>query len=139
MRTVNLTGAAAAAVFGGIPSTVHAVATGRDPREALRAAGTLVPGRRDRPSLIAGTAVHACVSAVWDAVLSGLDHRRRLGVRGGAIAGGVIAVVDLELIGRAYPEIRALPRIPQWLDHLVFGAIVGASIRQPTRRPRGGG
>src|SRR5690625_1521708 len=137
MAIANPTGMAAAAFFGGLPSTVHAVATGRDPRQALRAAGTLVPGRRNRPALVAGIVVHACVSAGWATVLTSIDRRRHLGLLGGAAAGAAIAIVDLELVGRAYPAIRGLPRTAQWLDHLAFGAIVGASVRQPAPAQRG--
>ncbi len=37
-----------------------------------------------------------------------------------------VAALDLELAGRRHPAIRALSRGPQWLDHLAFGAVVGA-------------
>ncbi len=46
------------------------------------------------------------------------------GVLGGAVAGLVIAALDLGVIGRRYPEIRALPRVPQVLDHVAFGVLV---------------
>ncbi|SDU61852.1 hypothetical protein [Jiangella alkaliphila] len=98
-RTVRV--AAVAAVLSGLPSTACAVAAGGDVLAATRAAGTLLPGRRSRPS-VAG------------------------GVAGGLAAGAAIAALDLELVGRRYPAIRALPRGPQWLDHLAFGAVVGA-------------
>jgi len=62
------------------------------------------------------------------AVLATVDRRHRLGVRGGAVAGGLIAALDLEVLGRGHPAIRALPRWPQWLDHVAFGAIVGALL-----------
>lgn len=125
---------AAAAVFGGAPSTLHALATGRDPLDAVRAAGTLLPGRRDRSSIPAGLAVHVVVSAAWTAVLHRVDRHRRLGAVGGAVAGAGIAVLDLGMVGRAFPAIRELPRIPQWLDHLAFGAIVGTCLDDTRRR-----
>jgi hypothetical protein len=42
-----------------------------------------------------------------------------------------IAALDLELIGRRYPHIAALPRLPQWLDHMAFGALLGAMLGRP--------
>lgn len=73
--------------------------------------------------------MHLAVSAFWAFVLTRLRVR---GVVGGAVAGLVIAAVDLEVVGRRNPQIRALPRIPQWLDHVAFGVLVAA-------RRRGGG
>jgi hypothetical protein len=118
----------AAASCGGLPSTVHALTTGGDLLEATRAAGTLVPGRRDRPGVVAGVGVHLLVSAGWTAVLASVDRRHRLGPLGGAAAGLLIATLDLEVIGRTRPAIRSLPRLPQWLDHVAFGAIAGALL-----------
>jgi hypothetical protein len=126
-RRVVLAGVAAG-VLSGIPSTVHALVTGGDPLRATRAAGTLVPGRRERPGVVAGVAVHVLVSAGWTTVLAAVDRRRRLGPLGGAVAGSLIAALDLEILGRGHPQIRSLPRLPQWLDHLAFGAIVGALL-----------
>lgn len=118
--------AAVAAAVSGLPSTAYAAATGGDVLAATRAAGTLLPGRRSRPSLAGGVVAHAVVSAGWTAVLLAVARRRPLGVVGGLVAGAAIAALDLELAGRRHPAIRALPRGPQWLDHLAFGAVVGA-------------
>jgi hypothetical protein len=135
-RRIALAGAVAAAAAG-LPSTVHALATGGDLLEATRAAGTLVPGRRDRPGVVAGVAVHLVVSAGWTAVLATIDRRHRLGALGGGAAGLLVAAFDLEVAGRRYPAIRSLPRLPQWLDHVAFGALVGALLSDPgVRRPR---
>jgi hypothetical protein len=120
--------AAVASVLSGAPSTVHAVLTGRDVLAAARAAGTLVPGRRDRPSLVTGVVVHLAVSAGWAGVLAAVDRRRKLGVVGGAAAGLVIAALDLGLAARRYPAVRELPQGPQVLDHVAFGAIVGGML-----------
>ena len=119
---------AVAASCGGLPSTVHALATGGDPLQATRAAATVVPGRRDRPGVTAGIAVHMLISAGWTTVLTAVDRRRRLGLLGGIAAGLLIATLDLEIIGRTRPAIRSLPRLPQWLDHIAFGAIVGVLL-----------
>ena len=72
--------------------------------------------------------MHVAVSAAWTVVLAGINRERRLGAIGGAVAGLAIAVLDLAIIGRRNPAIRALPRLPQWLDHAAFGAIVGRML-----------
>src|SRR5437870_5587093 len=88
-----------AAVVSGGPSTVHALATGRNVLDAARAAGTLFPGRRDRPGLIAGIVVHAVISAFWGLVLGRLLPRRHT-TAWGAVAGLAIAAVSLPTVGR---------------------------------------
>jgi hypothetical protein len=117
-----------ATVVSGLPSTVHAILTSGDVLAAARAAGTLLPGRRNKPDALMGALAHVVVSAGWVAVLTAVDHRRKLGVTGGAAAGLLIAALDLAVIGRSYPAIRALPQGPQWLDHVAFGAIVGGLL-----------
>ena len=116
-----------AAVLSGVPSTLHALATGRDPLEATKAAGSiLLPGeRRTLPLVAAAVPVHLALSLGWALVLA------RLGVRGplsGAAAGLAIAALDLGVAGRAVPRVQALPLGPQLLDHAAFGAIVGARL-----------
>ncbi|HEX8866183.1 MAG TPA: hypothetical protein VF821_11055 [Lentzea sp.] len=118
-----------AAVLSGVPSTVHALATGDDPLRATRAAGSLVGG-----SAGAGVAVHLAVSAWWMYVLRRLRVR---GVVGGALAGLLIAALDLEVIGRRNAQIRALPRVPQWLDHVAFGVLVAVGRDRAHRREAG--
>ncbi|MFJ7219876.1 hypothetical protein [Amycolatopsis sp. NPDC098790] len=122
---------AVAAVASGIPSTTHALLTGRDVLAATRAAGTLLPGRRDRPGIAAGLVAHVLVSTGWTAVLAAIARRHRLGLLRGAAAGLGIAALDLCVAGRAYPAVRALPRAPQVLDHVVFGAVAGALLDRP--------
>ena len=112
---------AVAAVVSGVPSTLM---TRGDALAATRAAGTLLPGRRDRPGVFAGLAAHILVSAFWTAV----NRRRRLGAIGGAVAGLVIAGLDLGIAAKAFPAIDALPRFPQVCDHVVFGAVAGALL-----------
>lgn len=119
-----LRAAAAAAVLSGIPSTVHALATGRDPLGATLAAGSiLLPRETRRPRLLAAAVpVHLALSLGWTVALD------RTGVRGapaGALAGLAIAALDLGLAGRRFPGIRALPLGPQLADHVAFGAIAG--------------
>lgn len=137
-----------AAVLSGVPSTVHALLTRRDPLAATRAAATLLPHRQSAaaahpPSrqesargtplisryqqgltILAGVAVHLGISAFWAAAIDAADRRRVLGSAGGAVAGLMIGLLDLEIIGRRHPAIQELPRIPQYLDHMAFGALV---------------
>jgi hypothetical protein len=115
-----------AAVFSGLPSTVHAALSGRDVLAAARAAGTLMPGGKS--DALAGAVAHIAVSAGWTVVLAAVNRQRRLGVLGGAVAGLVIAAVDLKIVGRRYPAIQELPQVPQWLDHVAFGAIAGGML-----------
>jgi hypothetical protein len=124
---------AVAAVVSGIPSTAHALLTGGDVLAATRAAGTLLPGRRARPGVAAGLIAHVVVSAAWTGVLAAIARHHRLGAGGGALAGLAIAALDLGIAARAYPAVRALARGPQILDHLVFGAVVGALLDRPDR------
>ncbi|MEV6832277.1 hypothetical protein [Amycolatopsis sp. NPDC051102] len=128
---------AVAAVVSGIPSTVHALVTGGDVLAVTRAAGTLMPGKRDRPGVAAGLVAHVFVSAGWTGVLAAVSRRHRLGAGGGAVAGLVIAALDLGIAARGYPAVRALPRGPQILDHLVFGAVTGALLDRPQRTDQG--
>jgi len=123
---------AVASVVSGAPSTVHAVLTGRGVLDAARAAGTLAPGRKDRPGLIAGLAVHGVVSGFWGLVL-GLVLPRRHTVWWGAVAGLAIAAISLPAGGRSRPALAALPQVPQWADNVAFGAVVGWILAQSER------
>jgi hypothetical protein len=116
-----------AAALSGAPSTVHALATGRDPLEAALAAGSILLPRETRRLrlLAAAVPVHVAVSLGWAFVL---DRAGVRGARRGALAGLAIAALDLGLLGRAFPRIRTLPTAPQVADHTTYGAIVGALI-----------
>jgi hypothetical protein len=74
-----------------------------------------------------GVAVHEAISLGWGAVL-GVVLPRRSSVAWGAAAGLAIAGLDLGIVGRRFPEIRALPALPQVADHLAYGALVGAVL-----------
>jgi hypothetical protein len=144
LRDVVVAGVAGG-LMAGVPSTVHALATRRSPIEATIAAGTLMlPGER-RPAVLMAAAlpVHALLSVGWAGVLSATlppllpavppaplpaSPRRLVAVTGaaaGAAAGLVIAGVDLGLVGRWFPRIRALPMAPQIADHVAYGLTVG--------------
>ena len=116
--------AAVASVVSGAPSTVHALATRRNLLASTRAAGTLLPGRRDRPGVIAGGVVHVGVSAFWGLVLGRTLPRRRTALWG-ALAGLGIAAVSLPAGGRRRPALAALPQGPQWADNVAFGLVTG--------------
>ena len=113
-----------AAVLSGAPSTLYAVATGRDPLEATFAAGSiLLPGETRRGRLLAAAVpVHLGLSLGWAFALDRAGIRT---ARAGAVAGLVIAGLDLGVAGRRFPLIRALPLVPQLADHVAFGAIAG--------------
>ena len=122
-----------AAVLSGAPSTAWAVVTGGDPLAAPRAAGTLVPGFRDEPGLLRGLLAHAAVSLVWGVPVNALCRRRWQG----ALAGVAIAALDLGVVARRYPAVRALPTVPQLADHVAFGILAtGRGIRSPRRGAR---
>lgn len=124
-----LRAALVAGVGSGAPSTLHALVTGGDGLASTRAAGTLLPGRRDRPGVIAGVVAHGVITVAWVGVLAATNRWRRLGPWRGALAGAGIAALDLGVIApRRAPAIVALPQPPQWADHLVFGALVGACL-----------
>jgi hypothetical protein len=111
-----------AAALSGAPSTLHALAAGRDPLEAVTAAGSIVlPHETRRAALVAAAVpVHLALSLGWTIAL---DRAGVHTVRGGALAGLAIAALDLGLLGGRYPRVRALPLVPQLADHAAFGAI----------------
>jgi predicted lipid-binding transport protein (Tim44 family) len=118
---------AAAAVVSGAPSTLHAVltthslpATAGYVRDATRAIGTLVPP--GRPGLARGAIIHLGISAAAAEALARALPRRR-SAAWGAAAGLAMGVVNVGLIGRLFPAIRALPLIPQLADHIAFGTV----------------
>lgn len=115
-----------AAVLSGAPSTVHALATGRDVLDTVRAAGgMLVPNGSGAAQIAAAPFVHATISLGWGVVLSFVLPRRRT-VLWGALAGFGIGALDLGIIGRkTFPQVAALPQWPQYADHVAYGAIVG--------------
>jgi hypothetical protein len=115
-----------AAAVSALPSTLTAVATGTDPLEATVAAGSIVlPHEQRRERLIAAAVpIHVTLSLGWASVLSRVLPRRRT-VAAGAFAGLIIAALDLGVVGRRFPRIRALPLLPQLADHVIYGATVG--------------
>lgn len=131
----GLVAGSAAAILSGAPSTAHALLTGRNPLEASLAAGTLVLGGEERPGrlLLVAAPVHVALSLGWALMLAVALPRRRTAAWA-TLAGLGIAALDLAVIGRRFPRIRALPQIPQVLDHLAYGAVVGAVLTARRRR-----
>lgn len=126
-----------AALLSGIPSTLYAWLTGGDPMEATRAAGAMLISATsgDTKLFIAAALVHTSVSLFWALVLVlVLPRRYTLGWAIAALA--CIAVLDLRVIGRLFPEILALSFWPQFADHIAFGAVLGAVLTyRRMRRP----
>jgi hypothetical protein len=114
--------AAWAAVVSGAPSTLHALATGRDPLAATVAAGSiLLPHETSRARLVAAAVpVHLVLSLGWTLLLDRAGVRT---ARAGALAGLAVAALDLGVAGRRFPRVRALPLVPQLADHALFGAV----------------
>ena len=132
-----LRAAAWAAVLSGIPSTVHALATGRDPLEATYAAGTvLLPGETRHARLLAAAVpLHLALSLGWTVVL---DRAGARSAARGAVAGLAIAALDLSVAARLFPRVHALPLLPQVADHAAFGLVAGALLRDAGGGARGG-
>lgn len=118
---------AVAALLSGAPSTLVALhrhgAAGpafADLLAATRAAGTLLPP--GGPGLLRGCASHLGVSLLCGELLGRTLPERRSALAG-AGAGLGIGVVNLMIIGRRYPHIRALPLGPQLADNVAFGLV----------------
>jgi hypothetical protein len=124
-----LAAGAVAALLSGAPSTLHALLTRHSPLEATLATGTLLAPRARRPLvlLLAAVPVHLALSLGWSLLLSAVLPRRHT-VAWATLGGLAIAALDLGVVGRRYPRIRALPLLPQVLDHVAYGATVGAVL-----------
>ena len=126
---------AVAGVVSGVPSTLYALMTRGDPLEPTVAAGSILLPREERQGVLLAAAVpvHVAVSLGWGVVLAALLPRRRTAIAGAA-AGLAIAAVDLGLVGRRFPAIRALPLGPQLADHVAYGATVGWVLSRRRKR-----
>jgi hypothetical protein len=135
-----LAAGAAGALLSGVPSTTVTVLRRESLLDGATAAGSiLLPAeRRTLPLVAAAVPVHVALSFGWAAVLSVLLPRRA--TVPAAVAGALaIAALDLELIGRAFPRIRALPQGRQWADHVAYGLAVGVVVRRRRLKRRAGG
>ncbi|WP_436494759.1 hypothetical protein [Actinokineospora sp. HUAS TT18] len=125
---------AVAGVLSGLPSTTWALLTRSDPLEATLAAGTLIlPNETSRSRLIPAAAIaHAALSLGWAQVIARLPRADRPTT--GVLAGLAIAAIDLGVVGRRFPRVRALPVGPQVADHLAYGVIVALVLRSQRRK-----
>ncbi|NML18740.1 hypothetical protein HHL10_27605 [Azohydromonas sp. G-1-1-14] len=120
-----------ATVFSGIPSTAYALLTDADPMEATWAAGGMLLSMSAPPVqlFMAAGVAHGTVSAFWTLVFSRLLPRRH--VLPWALAGSAaVALLDLRLIAPPlFPSVAALAFWPQFADHLMWGALLGGTLR----------
>lgn len=114
--------------FSGLPSTLWSLTADRSVLTSVWATGHLLA-----PGLPAGlklfllaSVVHVAVSFFWTAILVLVLPSPTW--FWGVIAGVLIAVVDLKLIGPCFPSISDLDFLPQLADHLAFGFIVGVVV-----------
>ena len=119
-----------ASVVSGAPSTAWSLVAGDDVLDGARAAGALLlpSARRTEVLLAAAVPVHLGLSLGWAGVLAALIPRRAEPAWG-AVGGLAIAALDLAVIGRRIPAVRALPQGRQWADHVAYGLAVGAVLR----------
>ncbi len=129
-----------AGVLSGLPSTVHALATRRDPLAATRAAGSLLlPDEvRSVRLLAAAVPVHFGLSIGWGVVLAAVLPRRAT-TAWGALGGLAIGALDLSVPDRRTAQVRGLPRWPQVADHLAYGVIAAAVVASSRRDARKAG
>jgi hypothetical protein len=122
----------AATLLSGIPSTLYAVATGRDAMAATRAAAAMFPVSGN--VLIDAALVHTAVSLFWAALLFfALPTRHTTAWAIGAAA--MIGILDLRVIApHLFPEVAARP---QMADHLMWGACFGLMLQILRRRKSG--
>ena len=126
-----LAAGAAGALLSGLPSTAVTLLRGESLLDGATAAGSILlrRERRTAPLLAAAVPVHLTLSFGWALVMA-LALPRRATVPA-AVAGALgIAALDLELVGRAFPRIRALPQGRQWADHVAYGLAVGVVVRR---------
>jgi hypothetical protein len=117
-------------VLAGIPSTAWSLVRGDDVLDGARAAGAIVlRGEHGTPALLAAAVpVHLGLSLGWALVLERALPRGAEPVSG-VVAGLGIAALDLLVVGRRIPAIRALPQARQWADHVAYGLAVGVALR----------
>jgi hypothetical protein len=106
-----------------------ALARGDDVLDGARGAGALLLPRERRtlPLLAAAVPVHLGLSVGWALALERVLPRGREPL-GGLLGGLAIAALDLEVLGRRLPRIRALPQGRQWADHAAYGLTVGVML-----------
>jgi hypothetical protein len=132
-----LAAGAAGALLSAVPSTTVTLLRGESLLDGATAAGSILLRGEQRtvPLVAAAVPVHVGLSLGWAAVMSRALPRRA--TVPAAVAGALaIAALDLEVIGRAFPRIRALPQGRQWADHVAYGLAVGVVVRRRRLRRR---
>jgi len=127
---------ATAAVFSGMPSTVHSLLGGGDLAEAMRAAGAMLIAAEsnDIRLFFAAAVVHTTTSFFWAAILVAVLPRKHVAVWS-VIAATLIGVLDLRVIAPLFfPEVARLAFLPQMADHIVWGLCVGLVLRYRWRQ-----
>ena len=84
--------------------------------------------RRTAVLVVAAVPVHLALSLGWAGVMAAALPRHAEPAWG-VVAGLAIAALDLAVIGRRIPAIRALPQGRQWADHAAYGVGVGLVLR----------
>jgi len=97
--------------------------------QATRAAGAMLisADSSDAALFWAAALVHSIVSLFWAAVLT-WTLPRKYTFWWALVAAAGIAVLDLRVLGRLFPEVYALPFWPQFADHLAWGTTLGAAL-----------
>ncbi|MDQ3964118.1 MAG: hypothetical protein M3277_09455 [Actinomycetota bacterium] len=123
-----------AALFSGLPSTVHALLTKANPLEPSLAAGSILLPRETRslPLLVAAVPVHIALSLGWGVLLAA-SLPRKTPVAEGVATGLAIAAFDLGVVGSHYPRVRALRLLPQIADHVAFGVVASLALSRGDR------
>lgn len=119
-----------AAALSGVPSTLIALRNGEDVLASTEAVGAVLirNPRRGWARVAVGGVAHVLISLFWARILERVLRNKpnsAEAVTAGAACGAAIALVDLGVIARFLPPIRALPGGPLLADHVAFGAIVG--------------
>jgi hypothetical protein len=125
-----LAAGAAGAALSGLPSTTWTLLRGGSVLDGVLAAGSIALPRERRtvPLVAAAAPVHLALSLGWAAVLAAVVPRGRE-VPGSVLGALAIAALDLGVVARRFPRIRALPQGRQWADHVAYGLAVGAVLR----------
>ena len=95
----------------------------------MRAAGAMLISATssDTELFVAAALVHAAVSLFWALILILARYRDNIRSLGQLRRSG-IAVLHLRVISRLFPEKFAQSFLPQFADHMAFGAIPGGVL-----------
>jgi hypothetical protein len=120
-----------ATLFSGLPSTLYFTATGQSLWPPIHAVGAMLlpPQSLPAPIFVAAALVHSAVSLFWTIVVAVAAPVKRV-ILYALGASALIAVLDLRLIAPwLFPEVAALSFPPQLADHLMWGLLVGVTLK----------